>query len=53
MAKTKDDYLAILSQFDLKDKVVNAEPFGSSMYCSASTILCLLTWSFSKRTSAS
>ena len=29
MAKTKDDYLAILSQFDLKDKVVNAEPFGN------------------------
>lgn len=29
MAKTKDDYLAILSQFDLKDKVVSAEPFGN------------------------
>ena len=29
MAKTKEELLAILSQFDLKEKVVSAEPFGN------------------------
>ena len=29
MAKTKEELLAILSQFDLQEKVVSAEPFGN------------------------